>query len=424
VTRYPTHKLGVYTAVVALGLLGALVGGLPELVAVVAPFALLLLAGLVGARPPRLGARVELDGERVVEGEAVHLGLELTADAAVEQVEVLVGVPAGLEVAGAANPTALPLAAGEPARLAWTVHGRRWGRYRLGQVWLRVRDRFGLFHYETLVDADQPLRVYPAAEALKALVRPQEVRATAGELVARTKGDGIEFADLRPFVPGDRVRRINWRASARRGELWVNEAHPERNADIVLFLDTFAEARGATGGTLDAAVRAATALAARYLTRRDRVGLVRLGGTLEWLLPGTGPEHLHRVVASLLEADASPSYVDKGLALVPPRTLPPGALVIAVTPLLDERGGAVLVDLHARGWDLVVIEVSPLPFITAPPGEFGALAGRLWRLRREAVRARYERLGVAVVTWRDGVPLDAVLEEVAAFRRFARHVRA
>ena len=47
--------------------------------------------------------------------------------------------------------------------------------------------------------------------------------------MARAKGDGIEFADIRPFVPGDRVRRINWRASARRPGLWVNESHPERN---------------------------------------------------------------------------------------------------------------------------------------------------------------------------------------------------
>jgi uncharacterized protein (DUF58 family) len=244
---------------------------------------------------------------------------------------------------------------------------------------------------------------------------------TAGEQVARAKGDGIEFADLRPFVPGDRVRRINWRASARRGALWVNEAHPERNADIVLFLDTFAEAGGA-GGTLAAGVRAATALAAGYLDRRDRVGLVRLGGTLEWLLPGSAPAHLHRVVEALLEADASPSYVDKGLHLVPPRTLPPGALVVAVTPLLDERGRTILVDLHDRGWDLAIVEVSPLEHAGPPAGEFGA--HRLWRLQREAVRARYERLGIAVAEWREDLPLDAVLEEVAAFRRFARHVRA
>jgi uncharacterized protein (DUF58 family) len=423
VTRHPTGKLGAYTAVVALGLLGALAGGLPELVAVVAPFALLLLAGLVGARPPRLRARLAVAEERVVEGEAVRVELELTAEAPVEQVEVLLGVPDGLVVEDGPNPTALPLAAGEPASLRWSVRGRRWGLYRAGQAWLRVRDRFGLFQHEARVDAGTPLRVYPAADALLAVVRPFGTRATAGEQVARAKGDGIEFADLRPFVPGDRVRRINWRASARRGALWVNEAHPERNADVVLFLDTFAEA-GGPGGTLAAGVRAATALAAGYLDRRDRVGLVRLGGTLEWLLPGSGPGHLHRVVEALLEADATPSYVDKGLDLVPPRTLPPGALVIAVTPLLDERGRTILVDLHDRGWDLAIVEVSPLRHAAPPPGELGALAHRLWRLQREAVRARYERLGIAVAEWREDVPLDAVLEEVAAFRRFARHVRA
>jgi uncharacterized protein (DUF58 family) len=422
-TRYPSQKLGAYTAVVALGLLGALAAGLPELVAVVAPFALLLLAGLLAARPPRLAARLVVAEERLVEGQSVRLDLELTADAAVEQLEVLVGVPDGLAVEEGPNPTALPLAAGEPASVRWSVRGRRWGLYRLGPVWLRVRDRFGLFHYEARVEGGRALRVYPGADALRSMVRPFDTRATAGEQVARVKGDGIEFADLRPFVPGDRVRRINWRASARRGALWVNEAHPERNAEIVLFLDTFAEA-GGHGGTLAAAVRAATALAARYLDRRDRVGLVRLGGTLEWLLPGAGPSHLHRVVEALLEADATPSYVDKGLHLVPPRTLPPGALVIAITPLLDERGRTILVDLHDRGWDLAVIEVSPLGHAEEPEGEFGALAHRLWRLQREAVRARYERLGIAVAEWRDDVPLDAVLEEVAAFRRFARHVRA
>ena len=71
----------------------------------------------------------------------------------------------------------------------------------------------------------------------------------AGNQVARQKGEGLEFADLREFAAGDRVRSINWRASARRNVLVVNERHPERNADVILFLDTFADARA--GGALD-----------------------------------------------------------------------------------------------------------------------------------------------------------------------------
>ena len=104
------------------------------------------------------------------------------------------------------------------------------------------------------------------------------------------RADGLEFADTRAFVPGDRLRSVNWRASARRGELIVNERHPDRNADVVLFLDSFAEARsGRRGdGTLERAVRAAATLAGRYLERRDRVGLVTFGGVLRWLEPGGG----------------------------------------------------------------------------------------------------------------------------------------
>ena len=70
----------------------------------------------------------------------------------------------------------------------------------------------------------------------------------------------------------DRVRSINWRATARRGSLVVNERHPERNADVVIFLDSLAEARAAAEGTLEQAVRTAATLATRFLERRDRVG--------------------------------------------------------------------------------------------------------------------------------------------------------
>ena len=72
-----------------------------------------------------------------------------------------------------------------------------------------------------------------------------ETQAFAGSQVARSKGDGVEYADIRDFVPGDRVRSINWRASARRQGLVVNERHPERNTDVVLFVDSFTDVRGA-----------------------------------------------------------------------------------------------------------------------------------------------------------------------------------
>ena len=91
------------------------------------------------------------------------------------------------------------------------------------------------------------LRVYPSPERLQRMIAPLETQAYAGNQVARVKGDGLEFADTRAYVPGDRLRSINWRASARRGELIVNDRHPERNTDVIVFLDSFAEARTARG---------------------------------------------------------------------------------------------------------------------------------------------------------------------------------
>jgi uncharacterized protein (DUF58 family) len=217
---------------------------------------------------------------------------------------------------------------------------------------------------------------------------------------------------------------VNWRVTARRGSPWVNEAHPERNSDVVLFLDTFAEARRADTGTLDLSVRAAAALASAYLKERDRVGLVSFGGVLNWLTIGSTATQLYRIVDSLLDAEITLSYAWKDLDIIPARTLPPRALVIALSPLLDERAVGALLDLRARGFDLAVLELSPFPFVEEGPSEAEKLAYRLWRLRRDALRTRYAERGVAIAEWREGVPLEAILEEVRGFRRHARVVRA
>jgi uncharacterized protein (DUF58 family) len=216
---------------------------------------------------------------------------------------------------------------------------------------------------------------------------------------------------------------VNWRATARRGELWVNEHHAERNADVVIFLDVFAEARRGERSTLDPALRAAASLAARYLRQRDRVGFVSFGGMLNWLLPSTGARQLYRIVDAMLDTQIILSHAWPDLVVVPRRTLPPQALVIALTPLLDDRTALALLDLRARGFDLVVIEISPLTFVVPKPGETQDIAHRLWRMRRDAVRGRFEQAGVPVAVWTEDSSLAVAIEEVETFRRRARTAR-
>ena len=70
-----------------------------------------------------------------------------------------------------------------------------------------------------------------------------------------------------------------------------------------------------------------------------------------------------------------------------------------------------------------MIEISPLPFVDPGTSATEKLAFRLWRLARESLRNRYESGGIPVIEWREDVPLDAALEEVASFRRHARALR-
>jgi uncharacterized protein (DUF58 family) len=421
-TRSALPKLRVYAALAAVLLVGAVALGRPELAAIAAPFAVFLAVGLARLGPVAVAVQAELGTPRVVEGDEVELVLRLNAETPVDRLDVKPVLPHGLELAGD-EPAAFRLRAGEERVLALPLACHHFGGYRVGACVVRAFDRFGLTVDEARVEPALPLAVFPEAEHLQQLLRPVRTQPFVGNQVARTKGDGIEFADIRPFVAGDRVRSINWRASARRQELHVNEHRPERNADVVLFLDSFAEARSADGGTLDRAVRATATLAAYYLARRDRVGLVGFGGVVRWLTPSTGSRQLFRIVETLIQTEIRFSYVWSQLDRLPARTLPPQSLVLALTPLLDERAIDALADLRRRGYDLVIVEVSPVGYVPEPRDAVEGLSLRLWRVWRRALRYRYERLGVPVVEWHEGRQLGAALEEVRAFRRGALQAR-
>jgi uncharacterized protein (DUF58 family) len=448
VTRRPTGKIAAYVGVAALAVLAGLALGRPELVAVAAPLAVLVVVGLTGTRDPLVDARASVDRERALVGDEVTVELTLRAATRVERLEVLLVVPPGMDgpaggpggsslaprriggpggsslaprraAGGRAWATAVTLAAGEERTLTVPLACRRWGAYWLGDVHLRAHDRFRLFTWERRLEQPAPLKVFPLPDTLRALVRPLQTQVSTGSHVAPQRGDGIEFADLRPFLPGDRPRSINWRATARRGGLMVNQRHPERATDVVLFLDSFQDVRGAAGGTLDQAVGAAASLAAAYLRQRDRVGLVSFGGFVQWLQPSGGQAALYRLLDTLMETQVFATAAWKGIRHLPPRTLPARALIVALTPLVDERGVAALFDLLARGYDLAVVDISPLTHAGRAGGDWGDLARRLWALERETLRHRYQRLGAAVVEWTEAVHLQQVLLEVEACRRRA-----
>jgi uncharacterized protein (DUF58 family) len=408
-------------ALAGSGMIAALATGRPELALLAAPFLLFAGAGLMLAGEPRLAAEIELDRTRLLEGEDVVATVRLRND----------GTRAmGVELAPArsrhltvepAGTVGVRVSPGADARVDFLVRPLRWGAHAVGPLVVRARDPLGVTRWQGRLGPRLDLRAFPREQRLRELVAPLRTQPFLGTHVARARGEGIEFADVRPFRVGDRVRQVNWRATARRGTLQVNERHPEHSSDVVLLLDTFEEARDQASGTLDSAVRAAAALARAHLARRDRVGVVDFGGTLHWLEPGFGATQLYRIIDALLASGIAFSYAWRNAESIPRRVLPPGALVLAITPLLDERSVALVTDLRRRGCDLIVVEVSPLDYVSPGRLPTDALAYRLWRLERAALRTRLQALGIGVAVWEHDDTLGPALEGVNAFRRSTRH---
>jgi uncharacterized protein (DUF58 family) len=422
VTRLGSPRIEGYATLAALGLVGALALRRPELAILAAPFALLLAVGTRVARDPGVSVEVAFDEERTVEGADVHATATVSADAAVEWIELLLDLPPGVEVAGGGAARTLRLKAGVERVIPFTLRCTRWGVFELGDVEVQARNPFRLVVWGKRYPGRHHLKAYPSELSLRRILSPVETQVFAGSEVARVKGDGIEYADLRDFVPGDRVRSVNWRASARLRELVVNERHPERNTDVVLFLDSFLDVRNDDQSVLDDAVRAAAVVAARYLERRDRVGLVSFGGILRWLQPGMGVTQRYRLIETMLETGVEPTYTWGDVNLIPARILPPKALVIGLTPLIDPRFVAALEDLRARRFDVAIVELDPVPLVQTGRSGVEPLAYRLWILHREVLRARLERLGIGIGTWSGG-ELELAVEEVRTYRRYARTAR-
>jgi uncharacterized protein (DUF58 family) len=423
VTRRGTARVEGYALLAAMSLVGALALRRPELAIVGAPFVLLLVAGTRFMAEPEVEATLSLETSRTLEGDDLDGGLTLESGSAIGRLEVILDLPDGVDVVDGEPSLGLRLQAGEERTVPLTLRCSRWGVFDVGGLELRATDVFRIVTWEQRLDERLMLKAYPRLEPVQRLVSARETQAFAGNEVSRHPGDGIEYADLRDFVAGDRVRSINWRASARRQSLVVNERHPERNTDVVILVDSFVDLGGETRSTLDDTVRAAATLASRYLERRDRVGLVGYGGILRWLRPGMGPGQRYRLIETLLETGVEPTFTWRDVGLIPARILAPNALVVALTPLVDPRFVTMLEDLRARRFDLVVVEVDPGGVVPAGPGKVAGLAHRLWLLERDVLRMRLERAGIAVGRWGDDGSLEEALEGVRTFRRYARRAR-
>ncbi len=303
------------------------------------------------------------------------------------------------------------ISASDKVKVNYTFQAGR-GVYSWKTIHAVASDPFGLYELEHDVPASTEIQIFPNSMRLRQLpLRPRFTTHTAGSIPARLAGSGINFWGLREYVPGDSLRRLNWRMTARHpGELFTKEFELEEIADIGLILDARTIADFHIGGEslFEYSVQATASLAEAFLRDGNRVGLLIFGKTVSSLFPGYGKHQLDQIRRNLARAKADANLSLIYLQHISARLFPRRSLLILISPVAS-HDLATYASLRTSGYQTILISPDPVDFAlrTLPVDQTNAIAGRTARLERFLLLKQLLRAGVQVINW----PLDRPLNE-------------
>ncbi|HEX3548531.1 MAG TPA: DUF58 domain-containing protein [Mycobacterium sp.] len=391
----------VTCGVVALAV--AVIGSYWQLVAFAAPLVGVLCSVGWQRPPPAVQVQADPGSTRCFESEKSQVSVRVVAesdDAAVGlRVEVVEGMR--LEIVE------------EAARQRQTIEvvADRWGRYPIRAA-VTVAARGGLLEGTGVVDAADVF-VFPLAPPQSTAIPRTELLDRLGTHLTRFIGPGVEYADVRRYVAGDQLRTVNWPVSARRGSLHVTERLTDRAVDVVVLIDGYPQPPGPATEATDRTVRGAVQVVQSALRSGDRAGIVALGGRRpRWLGADIGRRQFYRVLDTVLTAGED--FETTPGTLAPRAAVPPGAIVVAFSTMLDTEFALALIDLRKRGHTVVAVDVlEGAPF----EEECDQLVTRMWSLQRSFMYRDMGTIGVDVVSWREDATLDQAMHLVPDHRR-------
>ncbi len=415
----PTASLGRSVLVGAVGVGLAVLFGDPVLVALVAP--LLVLAALGLLHRPRSAPRLStsLDHVTLSEGQGTRSRLVVQDGDDVEHVTRVAAQAAYVAMHPASGNVGALLGDGDDPPVL-EVSPRRWGQRLLGEERVGLTAPWAGYLWGPVPLSGRSMSVLPTTAPVDSRAEAPQPVGLVGRHRSRRQGEGTEFATIRPFQAGDRLRRINWRVSLRSDGLHVETTRAEQDAGVLLVVDALAD-HGRSGGvdgpasSLDVTVRAAAAVAEHHVRVGDRVSLRVIGAGQEFVGYGAGHRHLRVILGRL--ARLRPGE---------PREFSPerlqfrataGTVVMVLTPMLADAIGTTVALLARRGLPVMVIDTLPSDMVpAAAEGTDPMVADLAWRLRRverEQQLARLGGLGCPVVAWRGPGTLDDVMHRLA-----------
>jgi uncharacterized protein (DUF58 family) len=335
--------------------------------------------------------------------------------------ELLDPLPSELKLVQGTNHAVVSLAPNETFVLAYSVRPLLKGDFTVGPLRARALDPLGLGSEDAVVAGPSQVIVAPFMESVaRTQLGPRRTRPWFGHVASRQIGTGSEFWGIREYIPGDDVRRINWKSSARLDRLFSNEYEGERSGDVVILLDARREsAIGTTAeNTVEYGVRAALGVAEYVLASKNRVGLIVQREVLDWVPPAFGRKQLYRILDHLIHVRVGGEWPFPYVTWVLTRYFPRDALVVLISPLTDRASLDAVTDLVAHGYDVAILSPSPLEvekrFLRPSTAE--SVAYRVLVMERQNLVAQLRRIA-QVVDWDPQTPLALPLRRLRMWPR-------
>ena len=337
------------------------------LAAYVIPIGLLLLVSNSLTYMDLSGLRIQrkLTPSRTFGGEVVNVTIRVTNETGrdLKDIELEDRVPFPLTTEGGLNSVPLSLRPEESLEWTYRIAPAKRGHYIVGPISIRYSDMLGFYRRDTQRMDEDSFTVLPTIEKIGTLdLRARRVGVWSGQVPSRRVGVGTEFYELRLYNPGDELRRINWKASARAGHLVTNEFESEHVTDVFLIVDSTEDVTSSMFkfDLAEFQLTLAGSLCSQLLLQGNRVGLALYGAVRAWVDLAFGKRQLVRILDNLAMAKPGPPLVPMSYAVesVVVSLIPSKSLIIFLSPLLSEDTVSVIGSLAEKGY--VIICFTPM----------------------------------------------------------------
>ncbi|MGB2771528.1 MAG: DUF58 domain-containing protein [Anaerolineae bacterium] len=268
------------------------------------------------------------------------------------------------------------MAAGPSAITAWrtTAICQQRGLFTLGPWDVIMSDPFGLFTLTQHYALTQSILVYPRVVSLPPLELPRGGASGRARATRKALESDLTVASVRPWAPGDSLRRVAWGITAHRDALMVREfdQEPAGNLWIVADLDAAVQVGQGLDGTEEFAIVLAASLAAHWLRRNRAVGIVAFGREPLLLPPQRGEAQLWRILHSLAASDTSPAWPLARTLTAIRSSLGHGITLAVITPTTQADWLPAFLLLQARGVAPAAILLDAASFAEPPAPTPGA----------------------------------------------------